>query len=361
MMPTSFGSSSAGDGDRAPQAPFGVATDMFHQADIYDERYRAGSYDRRSAVRVLTAESDALVAAVRRAIQSNPGLDPVTMLDFGYGTGRVTNDFALAYPSQIEGITRDLSIVAYDVSGVGLRNAADALIQHGFSGARELAWRQHSESGYAAGSLRRTRDGATVTVTFVHGSEASPIRSTRLLLAGGSLTGTYLVTTSWYSAIGHIFGTTNRQAVFRLLGTLTNARGELLVAVSGTGDLVEEQKEWQGWRDLGFPIEGSGDVIYKTELGKPNYYHVFGVELNELLDLVTGPEHEAWLEALRFPDAEFNSLDEEMANYDRVRRFNRDIGRRRWTDVHFAQVHTVLAVRSGWPSWTSAAAADDMK
>jgi hypothetical protein len=350
MMPTSVGSSSANGNDRGVQPPFGAATEVFHQADIYDERYRTGAYDKRSAVRVLTAESDALVAAVGRATRANPGPDPVTLLDFGYGTGRVTNEFAFEYPRQIDGLARDLSIVAYDVSGVGLRNAADTLMRNGFRGGQALAWRQHAESGYAAGSLRRTRDGATVTVTFMHGNEASAIGSTQRLLASGTPSGTYLVTTSWYSAIGHIFGRTNRQTVFRLLGALTNARGELLVAVSGTGDLVEEQKEWRRWRDLGFPAEGSGDVIYTTELGKPNYYHVFGVELNELLDSVTTPEHQSWLQALRFPDDEFNTLDEEMANYDHVRRFNREIGRRRWTEADFAQVHTVLAVRSARPT-----------
>ena len=41
------------------------------QRAIYDERYKAGDYDRRSAVRVLTAEHEALSGAVERALRAN--------------------------------------------------------------------------------------------------------------------------------------------------------------------------------------------------------------------------------------------------------------------------------------------------
>ena len=42
------------------------------QRAVYDERYKAGDYDRRSAVRVLTAEREALDRAVERALKSKP-------------------------------------------------------------------------------------------------------------------------------------------------------------------------------------------------------------------------------------------------------------------------------------------------
>lgn len=41
---------------------------------------------------MLTAERHALETALQGALDAHPG-DPVTLLDFGYGTGRVTNGF----------------------------------------------------------------------------------------------------------------------------------------------------------------------------------------------------------------------------------------------------------------------------
>ena len=61
------------------------------QRSIYDERYEAGHYDRRSAVHVLTAERDALRHAIDRALESNRRVRRISLFDFGYGTGRVTN------------------------------------------------------------------------------------------------------------------------------------------------------------------------------------------------------------------------------------------------------------------------------
>ena len=67
------------------------------QRSIYDERYEAGQYDLRSAVPVLTAEREALRVALDRAIRSNPDAEIITLFDFGYGSGRVTNELIAGY------------------------------------------------------------------------------------------------------------------------------------------------------------------------------------------------------------------------------------------------------------------------
>ncbi len=53
------------------------------QRSIYDERYQVGHYDHRSAVRVLTAELDALSEAMDRALKSNRTVRRVNLFDFG--------------------------------------------------------------------------------------------------------------------------------------------------------------------------------------------------------------------------------------------------------------------------------------
>jgi hypothetical protein len=60
------------------------------QRAIYDERYKVGQYDHRSAVRVLTAEREALSQAMDRALKYNQSAQIINLFDFGYGTGRVT-------------------------------------------------------------------------------------------------------------------------------------------------------------------------------------------------------------------------------------------------------------------------------
>src|ERR1039458_3961150 len=91
------------------------------QRSIYDERYQVGHYDHRSAVRVLTAERDALSEAMDRALKSNRPVRRVNLFDFGYGTGRVTNEFIGSYVHNYGAAQKDLRVVAYDVSSAGLK------------------------------------------------------------------------------------------------------------------------------------------------------------------------------------------------------------------------------------------------
>src|SRR3984885_2564018 len=103
------------------------------QRSIYDERYEVGRYDHRSAVRVLTAERNALNRAVERAIRSNPAARTISLFDFGYGTGRVTNEFIDSYVRNYAKSKKNLLVVAYDVSSAGLKKAAEALCSRGFT------------------------------------------------------------------------------------------------------------------------------------------------------------------------------------------------------------------------------------
>src|SRR3982750_1225889 len=96
---------------------------MVDQRSIYDLRYTGNGYDERSVVRVLTTESVSLRRAAFRALKSLPGSGALVLFDFGYGTGRVTNEFALDYSACFGDFGRDLHVIAYDVSSVGLRKA----------------------------------------------------------------------------------------------------------------------------------------------------------------------------------------------------------------------------------------------
>ena len=69
----------------------------------------------------------------------------------------------------------------------------------------------------------------------------------------------YLVTTSWYSGIGHIPGSRLRRGYFRQLGRLTARRGEMVMSVSATGDLAELQPEFSNTREDGDGDNGETD------------------------------------------------------------------------------------------------------
>jgi hypothetical protein len=323
------------------------------QRSIYDERYQAGHYDRRSQVHVLTAEREALRRAVDRAVASNPRTPAISLFDLGYGTGRVTNQFIVSYVDNYAASGRDLRVVAFDVSSAGLEKAAETLRSAGFASDEPLKWNPDDTAGYIAGSVSKTMADVTITVVFVHGHEGQPpmvMRQLALKANGGQK---YLVTTSWYSGLGHVPGDGLRREYFRQLGKLTARRGEMVISVSATGDLAELQPEFAERLSTGltegFPIEAPGDLVYETELGQSNFYHVFGPDLNDHMRAATGWRQHWWVEGIRYPDEEFGSREAERANYRRVRQANCAKWGRIWAADDYREFHTVAAFRSAQP------------
>jgi hypothetical protein len=333
------------------------ARDNMHlpQRSIYDERYTAGLYDRRSAVPVLTTERDALSKAMGRALTANPGAQRISLFDFGYGTGRFINDWLNGHARRHLTSPSHLRVVAYDVSSVGLRKAEDRLRSAGYEPTGSLEWKPEATQGYIAGAVGKQDAGLSVTVVFIHGCEGEPpgvMRQLALAANGGER---YLLTTSWYSGLGHIPGENLRREYFRQLSELTSPLGEIILCLSSTGDLVEIQPEWSkrlATGDTGgFPIERLGDLVYHTELGQPNFYHVFGVELNDYMAAITGAGQYWWLEGIRYPGEEFGSPAEEQDNYRRVQHANQHKRGRIWDADDYREFHTVAAFRSPIDPW----------
>jgi hypothetical protein len=320
------------------------------QRSIYDQRYEAGHYDRRSAVRVLTAEREALRQAMDRTLRSNRTARRINLFDFGYGTGRVTNEFIGSYVRHHAASGKDLLVVAYDVSSAGLLKAQEALCADGFALDGPITWAPEDPAGYIAGRVSRRQAGVTITVVFVHGHEdrhPSVMRRLALTASGGAR---YHLTTSWYSGLGHIPGESLRREYFRQLGKLTSRRGEMVMSLSATGDLPELQQEFSerladGTTDA-FPIQAPGDVVYETELGQSNFYHVFGTDLNDHMRAVTGSRQHWWVAGIRYPDEEFSSPEAEQANYRLVLKANARKRDRTWDAADYQEFHTVAAFRS---------------
>jgi hypothetical protein len=320
------------------------------QRIIYDARYAATQYDHRSAIHVLTAEREALAEAVTCALKSSQNAETINLFDFGYGTGRVTNELARSYPLHYAAAGRNLRVVAYDVSSVGLRKAYDALCIDGFAPDGRATWQQDKASGYIAGCVSKREAGISVSVVFVHGCEDQPPTLMSELAQEASDGGPYLVTTSWYSGLSHVPGQSLRHEYFIQLGELTSPLGEMVLSVSSTGDLAELQPEWERRRANGeigdFPIEAPGDVIYQTELGQSNFCHVFGTDLNEHMAAISREGQHWWVRGIRYPDPEFDSKAAERANYRRVCLANDTKRGRKWTADDFAEFHTAAAFRS---------------
>ena len=329
---------------------FTIKNTYVSQRSIYDERYEVGQYDHRSAVRVLTAEREALSEAMDRALKTNPKARRINLFDFGYGTGRVTNEFIASYVHQYAAARKDLCVVAYDVSSTGLKKALEILRSNGFASDGPMIWKPRSAVGYIAGRVTKQEAGLTITVVFVHGCEGQHPEVMHQLALTASDGEQYLLTTSWYSGLGHIPGEVLRRQYFQQLGRLTSQHGEMVLSVSAAGDLAELQPKFSEWLANGitggFPIQGSGDVVYETELGQSNFFHVFGVELNDYMRAITGKGQYWWIEGIRYPGEEFDSREAEQANYQRVCSANDEKYGRVWTADDYRNFHTVAAFRS---------------
>ena len=241
-------------------------------------------------------------------------------------------------------------VVAYDVSSTGLIKAKEILCSNDFMPDGPFRWMREDAAGYIAGRVSKREAGVTITVVFVHGHEDQPPERMRRLALMASGGGTYLLTTSWYGALGHIPGDRLRREYFCQLGKLTSRRGEMVMSVSSTGDLAELQPQFSALLadgiTGGFPIEEPGDLVYETELGQSNFYHVFGTELNDYMRAITGGGQYWWVEGMRYPGEEFASREAERANYWRVRDANDGKRDRTWDEADYQEFHTVAAFRS---------------
>ncbi len=320
------------------------------QRSIYDERYQTGLYDQRSVVRVLTAEREALSEAMGRALKSHPKVRQISLFDFGYGTGRVTNEMVANYADQYIALGKDLLVVAYDVSSAGLKKAQESLTSAGFTSARDLAWDPGALEGYIAGSIHKEEAGIRITVVFIHGREEDPPDVMHRLALRANDGDRYLVTTSWYSGLGHVVGHELRREYFRQIGGIASATGEVVLAVSSAGDLADLQSRWATILANGaagdFRVTAPGDVVYETELGQANFYHIFSTDLNEHMSAMTAPDQHWWIEGIRYPEEEFGSPESEQLNYRRVCEANARKRGRRWTADDYREYHTVAAFRS---------------
>jgi hypothetical protein len=330
-----------------------IGPDRAHlsQRAIYDKRYEDGQYDHRSAVHVLTAERETLNGALRRVLASHPDAATISLFDFGHGTGRVTNELIKSYASRCATPRKNLLVVAYDVSSVGLKKSQEDLRSAGFQPMERQVWEPEDTSKYIVGSVHKEEAGVSITVIFLHGSEDNPPQAMSQLAIAANRGDRYLITTSWYSGLGHIPGENLRRDYFRQLDEITCPGGEIVLTVSGTGDLPELQEKWADKlakrETAGFPIEVPGDVIYDTELKQQNFYHVFSTDLNEHMQAITTRDQHWWIEGIRCPDEEFDSQEAEQANYRRVREANRSNCQRLWNVHDYREFHSVAALRSG--------------
>ncbi|WP_069161177.1 hypothetical protein [Nocardia altamirensis] len=238
------------------------------------------------------------------------------------------------------------------------KSAATLREQYGFRGSFSV--RDAATSGYIMGDLSRSINGVHTRFRFVHGHENDPLETVERLIIDANEGNKVTVTSSWYGSVSHTPGVQARAHLFETLGSLTHPRGEMVISVSSTGDLVEDNKYWleklRNGDVAGLPIEAPGDTIYDTEIpGLANFYHVFDTDLDDSMQrTLTDGDQRYWVEGIRFPDPEFDSVQAEQENYRKVVEFNRQKAGDLWTPADYAQLHTVAGFRSGSVPGTAA-------
>ena len=81
----------------------------------------------------------------------------ISLFDFGYGTGRVTNEFVGSHVNRYSKLGKDLRVVAYDVSCAGLMKAKEVLRSKGFTPDGPIAWKPEETAGYIAGRVSKRK------------------------------------------------------------------------------------------------------------------------------------------------------------------------------------------------------------
>ena len=315
------------------------------QRSIYDERYSAGSV-RPPFVLFSPPNVDALEEAMSRAVATFPFARRISLFDFGYGTGRVIMTGSTARRVSACGQHQELRLVAYDVSSVGLRIAQERLHAAGYEPTRPVSG---SRDPPRATSLALCEAGtdASAQSAFVHGCEDEPPDVMRELALTAN-DGTTTCSPRLYGGLGHVPGGPQTE-YFRQLSEPTSPRGEIILCLSATGDLVEVQPEWgrrlAAGSTGGFPIERHGDLVY-AQNSASRTSTISGTELNDYMKSITTAGQRWWIEGIRYPGEEFESLEAEQANYRLVRQANERKRDRIWNAEDYREFHSIAAFRS---------------
>ncbi|MET8798036.1 GNAT family N-acetyltransferase [Nocardia sp. NPDC004568] len=336
--------------DRTPEAepaPQRLASPQ----EIYDRIYQRAESGSEPSAPVLTAELSALSGAVDRATASDPHAEMISLLDFGYGMGRVTVDFALNH-SSLSGERKPLLILAYDVSGVGLAKSAALLRdRHGFAG--WVSVQSEPVSGYVMGELGRRVGGVDIVFRFVHGHENDSVEAVQQLILRANNGKKVTVTSSWGGSVGRTPGIRARARLFEALGSLTDPRGEMVIAVSSAGAMVDEARYWYAKlrkNDVdGYPIEEFGDVVYDTEIpGVVDFCHLFDSDLPQYMKIAQSRQNQrVWVEGIRHAGPEPDTAASEQEDHRKVTELNSAKTDGLWDYDDYVKFHTVVVFRSG--------------
>lgn len=313
--------------------------ETFDQEEIYNFRYGEGYNGMGSPVNVLTAESMAVADSIRRLRKVSPKGSPTTIVDYGYGVGRVPNELLCRWVGP-----GDLTVIAYDVSRVGLQRALRNMEVH------LPRVKTYEDTHRFVGECTSTEDDDFKrTIRFIHGkTNHKPKVVADMLMEenGGNL---FDMATSWYDPISHEPSRKRRRQLFAMLGAITHTKGEVIVTASTIGDLVPEYtSEGEDILEDVLDDKGERDVVYKTEVGIDNYLHLYGTDFKDcMLATRTDQIHQnVWLQPIRMLGNEYATSVEEQIAYGQLRQWAARMRTERWHREDFRSIHTVGGFRS---------------
>ena len=220
--------------------------DMIEEYDIekqYDVDYSGGNaslYNKRfGSNRIIPREEDAITNSfnnVHKRISNNSM--QIRMLDFGCGDGRmfpVIERLANQHPD------RQIELIAYDISAVGLEESIRYLETSGYYTDKKPAkLRLDTQISYLVGFWKKDN----LTVKIIHGNKNDDLEHIKFLIRQP-----VHVTFSIFTVLGHVAKRDNRQAAIRMLAGLMDKEGELIINVSTASSLPKEVMVYQILRD----------------------------------------------------------------------------------------------------------------
>jgi len=244
----------------------------------YDKYYKNGDlsiYNKRFGKVKIPTNDVKIIQSSFLKILKNDKNDKIKILDFGCGDGR----YFETLQNLAKQTNRQIEVISYDISAVGLQYYIEKLIQNGFTSTQEIKKLKSSDKkSRLVSNLKKDN----LIFKILYGYEKDNFNSIEKLIGKN-----FDLVFCLFGVLSHIQKKQNRIKYIKMFRAILNDNGRLVLTVPGKGILKKELRCYSFLRTQGIPFMDAtekGDLYYKPKSSNTNficnYHHIY--EIKEL-------------------------------------------------------------------------------